>query len=96
MHYSLRHVIRNYQLRTVCCCKSITAVDTEIVRHGVIIIIEFKAQADLRQAVVGCQFVDVAFCADQANIVEIVRKGRDIRSTICARRVLEIYTFQIL
>ena len=89
--------IRNYQLWTVCYGCSVAAVQIEEIGNRIVVIVEHKAHANLRQAAVGCQLVDIARAIDQIKAVNVTDQiGGDNRRPIGATsRRLEISDFKI-
>lgn len=61
-----------HQLRTVCRVSGTATKQSQIVGDGVVVIIQLEAQANLRQATVDVEFVDVEFASRQVNAVDIV------------------------
>ena len=74
------HVVRDDQLRTGCC-RSVAAVQAEVVGNRVVVIVQLETQADLGQAGVRGQFVDEGFCAGQVDrlamsLLPVCKPGR--------------------
>ena len=94
---SLRNAVCNDQLRTVCQSSRVAAEQAEIIGNPIVIVIQIKAQADLRQAAVGGQFVDVKFPGGQVEAVNVVDRRNDKRpvgTTIGCCQRLEVGSLQ--
>lgn len=71
MRYLLRH-IRNHQLRTVGR-RSAATVQAEIIGNGIVVIIQFEAQPDLRQTAVGKRFMIAVTFLTSRNLDEMLK-----------------------